>query len=210
MTRRTRTPAWALAGLLLLAPACVASLSTGCLGGAVLGCSPGRTGTTATPHVSTRNLGLTQPHASEGPFVIARVVDGDTAKIALRGRTVTLRMIGIDTPETRDPRKPEQCFGWEASTRAKDLLLGKRVWIEYDPSQARRDRYGRELVYVWLAEHTMFNELMVREGFAREYTHQQVPYRYQSQFRVDERKARAAALGRWNPRSCSGRTTPRT
>jgi hypothetical protein len=75
------------------------------------------------------------------------------------------------TPETKHPSKPVQCFGKEASARAEALPTGRKVWIQYDTSQDHRDRYSRDLVYRWLDDHTMFNEVMVREGFAHEYTY---------------------------------------
>ena len=149
--------------------------------------------------------GLSRPADAEGPYRVSRVVDGDTDKVAINGRTVTLRLIGIDTPETKDPRKPVQCFGEQASARAAQLLTGRSVWLEYDPTQDRRDRYGRSLVYVWLDDHTMFNELMVREGYAHEYTYE-LPYRYQQQFRDAQAAARTGQRGLWSPSTCAGDT----
>jgi uncharacterized protein with GYD domain len=64
-------------------------------------------------------------------FDVVSVVDGDTIKVSELG---TLRLIGMDTPETKDPRKPVQCFGQEASNRAKELLSGKKVYLEFDPA----------------------------------------------------------------------------
>jgi micrococcal nuclease len=151
------------------------------------------------------NGALTRPSDALGPYRISSVVDGDTDHVSINGRTVKLRLIGIDTPETKDPRKRVQCFGEQASTRAHQLLDGKSVWIEYDASQDHRDRYGRDLVYVWLDGHTMFNEVMVAEGYAHEYTYD-LPYRYQQQFRAAQSKASAAGLGFWNQQTCSGDT----
>ncbi len=149
--------------------------------------------------------GLTRPADAEGPYPITDVVDGDTDKINVDGRTVKLRLIGIDTPETKDPDEPVECFGPQASARAEQLLTGRSVWIQYDPTQNRRDIYGRDLVYVWLDEHTMFNEVMVRTGYAHEYTYDK-PYLYQSQFRAVEAKAKAAGLGFWGQGTCAGNT----
>ena len=156
--------------------------------------------------------GLSRPADAEGPYRISRVVDGDTDKVSINGRTVTLRLIGIDTPETKDPRKPVQCFGEQASARAAQLLTGRSVWLEYDSTQDRRDRYGRSLVYVWLDGHTMFNELMVREGYAHEYTYD-LPYRYQQRFRDAqvrraERTARVCGTRRRAPATRTGPRTP--
>ena len=81
---------------------------------------------------------------------VVRVVDGDT--IIVRGpggRTEDVRLIGIDTPETVDPRRPVGCFGPEASAYAKHLLTGRRVRLIYD--RELHDRYGRFLAYVWLS-----------------------------------------------------------
>jgi len=64
----------------------------------------------------------------------------------------TMRLIGINTPETVDPRKPVECFGREASAEAKRLLTGQRVRIELDPSQNTYDRYGRLLGYVFVRD----------------------------------------------------------
>ena len=73
---------------------------------------------------------------------VTRVVDGDTVAVLLAGRATTVRMIGIDTPETVKEGTPVQCFGPEASDLAKLALEGTRVTLELDASQGRTDRYG--------------------------------------------------------------------
>ena len=78
-------------------------------------------------------------------YSVIDVVDGDTIKVSMNGTITTLRLIGMDTPETVDPRKPVQCFGKEASNKAKELLSGKKVRLEMDPSQGTLDTYGRTL-----------------------------------------------------------------
>ena len=72
-------------------------------------------------------------------FNVIKVIDGDTITVNINGKTTTLRLIGINTPETVDPRKPVECFGREASAKAHELLDGKRVRLEYDPSQGMFD-----------------------------------------------------------------------
>ena len=62
----------------------------------------------------------------KGEVIVTKVVDGDTIHVNLNGHDTTIRIIGIDTPETVDPRKPVQCMGKEASNRAKELLMGDR------------------------------------------------------------------------------------
>jgi micrococcal nuclease len=71
--------------------------------------------------------GPTRPADAKCPYTLTRVVDGDTDKVSINGRSVTLRLIGIDTPETKHPIKPVQCFGKEASARANALLTGHKV-----------------------------------------------------------------------------------
>jgi micrococcal nuclease len=137
-----------------------------------------------------------------GPLEVARVVDGDTIKVS---GGATIRMIGMDTPETVDPRKPVQCFGIEASRHAHALLDGRTVRLEYDPSQGRFDKYGRTLAYVWMSDGRLYNEVMIREGYAHEYTYD-TPYEYQARFRAAEAAARNASLGLWSPSTCNGNT----
>ncbi|MSQ14408.1 MAG: hypothetical protein EXR50_00885, partial [Dehalococcoidia bacterium] len=138
-------------------------------------------------------------------YPVIRVVDGDTIHILKDGRDETLRLIGIDTPETKDPRKTVQCFGREASAKAEELLSGKRVRIEQDPTQDTWDKYARLLVYVWLQDGTFFNLVMVRDGYAHEYTYER-PYQYQADFKAAQQQASAEGLGLWSPQTCNGDT----
>lgn len=134
---------------------------------------------------------------------VADVVDGDTIKVVQAGQLVTVRLIGMDTPETVDPRKPVQCFGPQASARAKALLAGQEVWLAGDPTQSRHDIYRRELAYVWLPDGELYDWLMIRDGFAREYTYR-TPYEYQRQFRAAEAAAQREHRGLWSAATCAG------
>jgi micrococcal nuclease len=133
---------------------------------------------------------------------VIRVVDGDTTVVDLRGVTTTVRLIGINTPETVDPRKPVQCFGKEASNEAKRILTGASVRVVQDPTQGAHDKYGRLLAYLFLPDGTLFNEHMVAAGFAYEYTYN-APYKYQLQFKADQAQAQKNGLGLWAPGVCS-------
>lgn len=139
-------------------------------------------------------------------FEVVSVTDGDTLKVNINGTTETLRLIGIDTPETVDPRKPVQCFGEEASKKAKETLTGKKVSLEADPTQGERDKYQRLLRYVYLEDGTFFNKWMIQEGYAHEYTYQSNPYKYQTEFKDAERSARDNKKGLWG-NMCNGDTT---
>jgi micrococcal nuclease len=139
-------------------------------------------------------------------FPVVAIVDGDTIKVSIDGNVETLRLIGIDTPETKDPRKPVQCFGKEASAKAAELLSGRRVRLEADPTQGDRDKYGRLLRYLWREDGLFFNEWMIRNGYAHEYTYN-LPYMHQGRFKSAERFASENNLGLWNPAACAGATT---
>ncbi len=134
---------------------------------------------------------------------VIRVVDGDTIHVLLNNNDITIRMIGIDTPETVDPRKPVQCFGKEASNHARQLLDGATVYLEIDDSQGDYDKYNRLLSYVWLADGRMFNQVMIADGFAFEYTYNR-PYKYQAQFKDAQRNAQSLQLGLWSSTTCNG------
>jgi micrococcal nuclease len=99
-----------------------------------------------------------------------------------------------------------QCFGREASARAHALLDGTSVWLEYDATQGRLDRYGRTLAYVWMADGRLFEQVMITDGYAHEYTYA-LPYRYQGEFMAAERDARVARRGLWSSATCNGDTT---
>ena len=86
------------------------------------------------------------------------------------------------------------------------MLRGRQVWLEYDPSQGRHDRYGRDLAYVWVGATRMVNEELIREGYGREYTYDR-PYRYRALFQAAERSARSAGRGLWAASTCAGGVT---
>lgn len=139
-------------------------------------------------------------------YSVTDVVDGDTIKINKDGQEITLRLIGMDTPETVDPRKPVQCFGKEASNKTKELLSGKKVRIETDPTQGELDKYGRTLAYVYRDDGLFYNKYMIEQGYAHEYTYN-TPYKYQVEFKSAQKSAQTAQIGLWSPDTCNGDTT---
>ncbi|HCC06139.1 TPA: nuclease [Candidatus Nomurabacteria bacterium] len=140
-----------------------------------------------------------------GPYYkVTRVVDGDTLVININGIDEKVRLIGINTPETVDTRKPVECFGKEASARMEDLADGKNVRLESDDTQSTRDIYGRLLNYVYLEDGQMLNRKMIADGYAYEYTYM-TPYKYQKEFRDVQTLARVSARGLWAPESCNGK-----
>lgn len=140
---------------------------------------------------------------------VVKVVDGDTLSVNLDGKKQTIRIIGIDTPETVDPRKSVQCFGVAASNRAKELLSGQTVQLESDPSQENTDKYGRLLRFVWLKGQD-YGLKTIADGYAHEYTYD-VPYKYQKAYKQAQTDAMNAKRGLWADNACSEPTpTPIT
>ncbi|HSW88569.1 MAG TPA: thermonuclease family protein [Candidatus Saccharimonadales bacterium] len=144
-----------------------------------------------------------QPTSSD-LYPVVKVVDGDTIEVLINEKKTKIRLIGIDTPEVVDPRKPVQCFGKEASNHAKEMLTGKEVRLVADPTQGDKDKYGRLLRYVFLPDGTNFNLQQIAEGYAFEYTYD-IPYQYQTEFRQAQQKARDTNLGLWATSTCNGK-----
>jgi len=129
-------------------------------------------------------------------FKVARIVDGDTIKVNIRGKIESIRLLAIDTPETVDPRKPVQCFGKEATNKMKSFVTGKYVKLTDDKTQGNRDKYNRLLRYVYLDNGTFVNAEMVKQGYASSY--KQYPTKYLNDFNNLEKQARENNLGLWS------------
>jgi len=122
---------------------------------------------------------------------VTRVIDGDTVVVDGLG---TVRLIGVDTPETVDPRRPIELFGKEASDFLAQLLAGKLVRADFD--QTRSDRYGRTLAYLFLPDGRLVNREIIRLGFGHVYT--EFPFRMMEDFRHAQQEARDAGRGLWS------------
>lgn len=131
-------------------------------------------------------------------FLVEKVVDGDTFHIKINGQTVSVRMIGIDTPETVDPRRPVGCFGKKASDETKRLIEGKQVILVKDISET--DKYNRLLRYVYLpigdGQNLFINDYLVRQGFANASSYPP-DVKYDQRFKDAEREARENVRGLW-------------
>lgn len=125
---------------------------------------------------------------------MTRVIDGDTFEATVGGKKATIRLIGIDTPETVAPGQPVGCYGREASAYAKTLLEGKDVQLEKDVSET--DRFQRLLRYAYLADGQMVNALLVQDGYAKAATFPP-DVKYAERFAELEGWARDAGAGLW-------------
>ncbi len=129
-----------------------------------------------------------------GPVLVTHVTDGDTIGVGRGWRYQTIRLIGVDTPETVHPERAVEAFGPEASDFTKGRLLGERVYLEFE-EDAQYDRYGRLLAYVFLPDDTLFNADLIREGYAK--VSAPSPFHRYREFRLYEWEARVAGVGLW-------------
>jgi micrococcal nuclease len=132
------------------------------------------------------------------PAEVVDAVDGDTIRVRVTnpppglGALETVRLIGVDTPETKHPSRPVEHFGREAAAFTRDRLLGQPVYLAFDWDL--RDRYGRLLAYVYHSE-GCFNALLVREGYGHAYT--SYAFHFLEEFRALEQEARQRKRGLW-------------
>jgi micrococcal nuclease len=184
-------------------PLAAAALIAGCTSGSA---SPGsRAPTPAAPTV-TPAPSARLPDGEDA--VVVSVTDGDTIRVRVGGgASEPVRLTGIDTPETKDPRTVVECFGAQASAQTAALLPpGTAVRLERDVEL--RDRYDRRLAYVWRVRDGLFvNAALVRDGFAAPYRYPP-DVKYADLFSTLGRQAREAGVGLWG--ACGGTDTPAT
>ncbi|TSC66199.1 MAG: nuclease [Microgenomates group bacterium Gr01-1014_80] len=164
------------------------------LGSSILfGLNPGKQSPKPLPSPTSPTVNIEGEKA-----LVTKVIDGDTIKVSMVGKEVTVRILGVDTPETVDLRKSVQCFGKEASHETKKLLDGQQVILQKDVSD--KDKYDRLLRYVFLplgdGDTLFISDYLIREGYAHTLT---IPpdVKYADQFLRAQRQAREAKKGLW-------------
>jgi len=131
-------------------------------------------------------------------FAVVKVVDGDTIDIDIPDANYShtrIRLWGVDTPETKDPRRGVMYFGPEASEFATKLALGKQVTIFLDKDRNSRDKYHRLLAYVQLPDKTFLNEVLLSEGYA--YADLRFKHGLYNKYKQLESLARSREKGLW-------------
>jgi len=129
---------------------------------------------------------FTTQDSNKTKATVTRVVDGDTIEVEMDGKTEDVRLLLVDTPETKHPSKPVQPYAPEASEFAKNTLAGKEVTLEFDGS--KRDKYDRLLAYVWV-DGKNFNKMLLEEGLARLAYVYDPPYTHYDEFMKAQMKA---------------------
>jgi endonuclease YncB( thermonuclease family) len=192
-----RRPRARLLALVLL-PAIVLA---GC--GASVGRGGGSTGAAPAGLATTRAERAAWPDPPRDAVAakVQQVTDGDTFVAAVAGRRERVRVIGVDTPETVAPDRPVEPYGKQASSFAERYLTGATVRLAGDAEP--RDRYDRMLAYVWLADGTFWNALLVAEGYAQQLT---IPpnVTYAGLFRRLVAEARREHRGLWATQADNG------
>lgn len=135
---------------------------------------------------------------------VTKVVDGDT--VVLEDGT-RVRVVGIDTPETVDPRKAVQCFGKEASNRMKEIVAGKNIIFTKSVIGDSIDKYGRRLYYLSL-DNVDIGAKMIEDGYAYAYT--SYPHDRTDAYKLLQQKAKVAKRGLWSDSTCSGNANTNT
>jgi endonuclease YncB( thermonuclease family) len=142
-----------------------------------------------------KNTSKTVQKSDPGLYSVNHFVDGDTIAVNMNGSVETIRMIGIDTPETHKPNTPVQCYGPEAAAYTKQLIGQSKVRLQADPLDTNRDRYGRLLRYVYLPDGRMVETQLITSGYGFAYT--QFPFEKTDEFKADQQAAEDAKKGLW-------------
>jgi micrococcal nuclease len=156
----------------------------------------GASSTSSPPkHAATQENGKAEHLRYDAVATVKDVVDGDTLRIvpSIDGDD-EVRLIGVDTPETRDLDAGEQPYGEQAFHFTKSVLDGKKVGLEFDVE--RKDQHGRLLAYVYPMGDGMFNEILLRKGYAQVYIVQPND-EHQGKFAGEQEIAKEDDLGIW-------------
>jgi micrococcal nuclease len=134
------------------------------------------------------------PPTISGKYKVVEVHDGDTLTVSMNGVNERVRLIGIDTPETKHPTRPVECFGLEASQFTKQKLTGSYVTLMADSKNSNRDRYDRLLRYVY-SDGEFINLAIIKNGYGFAYT----PFEFEKldEFLNAEQQAKDANVGLW-------------
>ncbi len=132
---------------------------------------------------------------SPGFYSVSEFYDGDTIAVNMDGSKEKIRMIGVDTPETHDPRKPVECFGLRAAEFTKTLIGNNSVRLEADPTNTNRDRYDRLLRYVYLPDGRLVNAEIIKQGYGFAYVG--FPFEKMDEFKTYENTAKDNNVGLW-------------
>ena len=126
----------------------------------------------------------------------SKCVDGDTAKVILNDKEITVRFLAIDTPETKHPTKGEEPFGKEASNyTCNELKKATKIELEYD-GKDKTDKYDRHLAWMFV-DNYLLQDKLIKKGYA-EVAYLYDDYKYTSLLQEHETIAKLEKQGKWN------------
>jgi micrococcal nuclease len=147
------------------------------------------------PQAAPKVQSATTAVAPPGYYTVRQAIDGDTFQIMMDGKKESVRLIGVDTPETHKPNTAVQCYGPEASDFTRQTVEGKPVRLEADPTNDNRDRYNRLLRYAYMQDGTLLNKLLVEQGYGFAYL--SFPFEKKAEFAAAQDQARQSKRGLW-------------
>jgi len=134
---------------------------------------------------------------------LIKVVDGDTIKVDLDGQIETVRLVGVDAPESVAPGKPVECLGKESATFLRNLMdTQPTIYLQNDKTQSNRDRYGRLLRFVFSSDGRDVGLELLKAGLAEAKLYSCQPHQYWSVYQEAELQAQSQGLGIWDEEKC--------
>lgn len=133
--------------------------------------------------------------AQPGLYAVDHFVDGDTIAVKMGNKVESIRMIGVDTPETHKPNAPVQCYGPAAAQYTKTLIGTGKVRLEADERSTNRDRYNRLLRYVYLPDGRLLEAELIKNGYGFAYV--DFPFTKSADFTKYQTEAKTASKGLW-------------
>jgi micrococcal nuclease len=141
-----------------------------------------------------------------GNAKLIHMVDPDTLVVQENGELKTVQLIGVDAPEKTGRAKTPQCYDDEALRQSAAIFAKTRqLSLATDGKAGEKDQYGRLLRYVYLADGTLYNQLLIKKGLAKESNPNNADYKFKNAFSKEQADAAAKANGIWDPQGCDGR-----
>ena len=134
-------------------------------------------------------------------YKVERIIDGDTIRVTIDGRSVLVRFIGINAPEIEHSNETAECFGYNSKFYLQSLIANSSVRLESDPNDSNKDKYGRLLRYVYPEDGTILNEKLVREGYAFAVVYNK-GNRYERLLKSAQMDAQQNKVGYWGATDC--------
>jgi micrococcal nuclease len=136
---------------------------------------------------------------------LIHMIDPDSLLVKENGKLKIVQLIGADSPELTGSQKGRQCGDYMAlSGAAAYFKTNREINLAIDGKAGEKDVYGRELRYIYLPDGALYNEKLLKDGFAKESNPQNADYKYKNDFLKAQEDAKAEGTGIWDPKGCNG------